>query len=136
MDFVKELKKRGYRITNPREVICNILETSGHEHFTVDNLHNLATKQDKNIDLATVYRTLELLEDIDIVEHMHQAHGSGIYYLKGETDNNHIICDFCKSIYDLTKETKDMINKLLVKDSNFNLINHHFIYSGVCRSCK
>ena len=98
MDFVKELKKRGYRITNPREVICNILETSGHEHFTVDNLHNLATKQDKNIDLATVYRTLELLEDIDIVEHMHQAHGSGIYYLKGETDNNHIICDFCKSI--------------------------------------
>ena len=54
MDFVKELKKRGYRITNPREVICNILETSGHEHFTVDNLHNLATKQDKNIDLATI----------------------------------------------------------------------------------
>ena len=67
---------------------------------------------------------------------MHQAHGSGIYYLKGETDNNHIICDFCKSIYDLTKETKDMINKLLVRDSNFNLINHHFIYSGVCRNCK
>ena len=96
----------------------------------------MAIKEDKNIDLATVYRTLELLEDIDIVEHMHQAHGSGIYYLKGENDNNHIICDFCKSIYDLTKETKDRINKLLVKDSNFNLINHNFIYSGVCKNCN
>ena len=65
MDFVRELKKRGYRITNPREVICSILENSGHEHFTVEKLHQLSTKKDKNIDLATVYRTLELLESID-----------------------------------------------------------------------
>ena len=70
MDFVKELKKRGYRITNPREVICNILETSGHEHFTVDELHNLATKQDKNIDLATVYRTLDILVKYDFIRKM------------------------------------------------------------------
>ena len=128
MDFVRELKKRGYRITNPREVICSILENSGHEHFTVEKLHQLSTKKDKNIDLATVYRTLELLESIDIVEHLHQAHGSGIYYLKSENDNNHIICDLCKSIFDLAKETKEKINKVLVKDSNFNVINHHFIY--------
>ena len=136
MDFVRELKKRGYRITNPREVICSILENSGHEHFTVEKLHQLSTKKDKNIDLATVYRTLELLESIDIVEHLHQAHGSGIYYLKSENDNNHIICDLCKSIFDLAKETKEKINKVLVKDSNFNVIIHHFIYSGVCKNCK
>ena len=136
MDFVRELKKRGYRITNPREVILSILENSGHEHFTVEKLHQLSTKKDKNIDLATVYRTLELLESIDIVEHLHQAHGSGIYYLKSENDNNHIICDLCKSIFDLAKETKEKINKVLVKDSNFNVINHHFIYSGVCKNCK
>ena len=136
MDFVRELKKRGYRITNPREVICSILENSGHEHFTVEKLHQLSMKKDKNIDLATVYRTLELLESIDIVEHLHQAHGSGIYYLKSENDNNHIICDLCKSIFDLAKETKEKINKVLVQDSNFNVINHHFIYSGVCKNCK
>ena len=136
MDFVRELKKRGYRITNPREVICSILVNSGHEHFTVEKLHQLSTKKDKNIDLATVYRTLELLESIDIVEHLHQAHGAGIYYLKSENDNNHIICDLCKSIFDLAKETKEKINKVLVKDSNFNVINHHFIYSGVCKNCK
>ena len=136
MDFVNELKKRGHRITNPREVICNILETAGHEHFTVEKLHNLALKKDKNIDLATVYRTLELLEKVDIVEHAHQVHGSGIYYLKSEYDNNHIICDSCKSIYDLKKETKEKINKVLIKDSNFKNINHHFIYSGVCKKCK
>ena len=63
MDFVNELRKRGNRITNAREVVCKILETSGHKHFTVDELHKLSLKKDKNIDLATVYRTLELLEN-------------------------------------------------------------------------
>ena len=136
MDFVIELKKRGHRITKPREVICSILETSGHEHFTVEKLHNLALRKDRNIDLATVYRTLELLEEVNIVEHSHQVHGSGIYYLKSEYDNSHIICESCKSIYDLKEKTKKTINEILIKDSHFDSINHHFIYSGVCKKCK
>ena len=73
MDFANNLKKRGYRITNAREVICSILENSGHKHFSVEELHNEALKKDKSIDLATVYRTLEVLEDIDIIEHSHHC---------------------------------------------------------------
>ena len=49
MDFVNELQKRGKRITNAREVVCKILETSGHKHFTVEELHKLSLKKDKNI---------------------------------------------------------------------------------------
>ena len=51
MDFVTELRKRGNRITNAREIVCNILETSGHRHFTVEELHLTALKKDKNIEL-------------------------------------------------------------------------------------
>ena len=54
MDFVNELQKRGKRITYAREVVCKILETSGHKHFTVEELHKLSLKKDKNIELATV----------------------------------------------------------------------------------
>ena len=96
----------------------------------------MSARRQRQMCIRDRYRTLELLESIDIVEHLHQAHGSGIYYLKSENDNNHIICDLCKSIFDLAKETKEKINKVLVKDSNFNVINHHFIYSGVCKNCK
>ncbi len=45
MDFVTELRKRGNRITNAREVVCNILETSGHRHFTVEELHRIDYKK-------------------------------------------------------------------------------------------
>ena len=136
MDFANHLKESGYRITNAREVICTILENSGHKHFTVEELHSEALKKDKNIDLATVYRTLDLLEDIDIIEHAHQVHGSGIFYLKSKFSNFHIICEFCKNIFDLKESTSKKINNLLRKDSHFNQINNHFIYSGQCNNCN
>ena len=136
MDFANRLKKRGYRITNAREVICTILENSGHKHFTAEQLHTESMKRDKNIDLATVYRTLEVLEDIEIIEHSHQVHGSGIFYLKNEYSNFHIICEACEKIFDLKKSTSKKINDLLKEDSNFKDINNHFIYSGQCKNCN
>ena len=134
MDFANHLKKRGYRITNAREVICTILENAGHKHFTVEELHNESIKRDKNIDLATVYRTLEVLEDIDIIEHSHQVHGSGVFYLKNEYSNFHIIYEVCKNIVDLKKSPSKKIDSLLRKDSAFTDLPHHFIYYCPCKT--
>ena len=136
MDFVNELRKRGNRITNAREVVCKILETSGHIHFTVDELHKLSLKKDKNIDLATVYRTLELLENINLIEHSHQVHGSGLYFVKDVYSNIHIVCEACGKISDLDQQTSEKINKLIVNKSNFRELTNHFVYSGFCKNCK
>ena len=136
MDFVNELRKRGNRITNAREVVCKILETSGHKHFTVDELHKLSLKKDKNIDLATVYRTLELLENINLIEHSHQVHGSGLYFVKDVYSNIHIVCEACRKISDLDQQTSEKINKLIVNKSNFRELTNHFVYSGFCKNCK
>ena len=136
MDFADHLRKRGFRITNAREIICKILENSGHKHFTVEELHTESLKRDKSIDLATVYRTLELLESIDIIEHSHQVHGSCLFYLKSTYSNFHIICESCQKIVDLRESTSKKINELLKKDSNFSEINNHFIYSGQCKNCN
>ena len=136
MDFANHLKKRGYRITNAREVICTILENAGHKHFTVEELHNESIKRDKNIDLATVYRTLEVLEDIDIIEHSHQVHGSGVFYLKNEYSNFHIICEFCKNIF----PKKDAAAPKIIKtreNPNVNKISgNKFIFFFASNSFK
>ena len=136
MDFVTELRKRGNRITNAREVVCNILETSGHRHFTVEELHLTALKKDKSIDLATVYRTLELLEDLDLIEHSHQVHGSGLYFVKDVHSNIHVVCESCRKIEDIDEQTSNEIKKLISKNSDFRELTNHFIYSGYCKKCK
>ena len=136
MDFVNELRKRGKRITNAREVVCKILETSGHKHFTVEELHKLSLKKDKNIDLATVYRTLELLENINLIEHSHQVHGSGLYFVKDVHSNIHIVCESCGDISDLDIKTSEKVNNLITSNTNFREITNHFVYSGYCKKCK
>ncbi len=136
MDLINKLRDNGNRITESRSTICKILEEAGHEHFTADELYKLALNRVQDIDLATVYRTLEILESLDLVEHSHQQHGSGIYYLKNLETTAHIVCNSCKKIKDISKNVINSVEKIIAKESNFNLIDNHFVYAGVCNNCK
>ena len=110
MDLLSQIKKKGLRVTRSRELICKILEDSGHAHFTVDELYKKVTKKNTDIDLATVYRTLELLGEIGLIAHLHQAHGSGIYFLKNNENTMHIICLDCNKIIDVSSKSYNKIN--------------------------
>jgi Fur family ferric uptake transcriptional regulator len=136
MKLISEIKKKGHRVTKSRELICQILESSGHAHFTVDELYKKVTKKSLEVDLATVYRTLELLEEIGLIAHLHQAHGSGIYFLRNEENTMHLICISCNKIIDISFKTYNKINSLLKDETNFRTINNNFIYSGTCENCK
>ncbi|MGI9599550.1 MAG: Fur family transcriptional regulator [Candidatus Actinomarina sp.] len=136
MDLLSQIKKKGHRVTRSRELICKILEDSGHAHFTVDELYKKVTKKNIDIDLATVYRTLELLGEIGLIAHLHQAHGSGIYFLKNNENTMHIICLDCNKIIDVSSKSYNKINDLLMNETQFKLIRNNFIYSGVCGNCK
>jgi Fur family ferric uptake transcriptional regulator len=136
MNLISHLKENRYRVTTSREIICNILEKAGHEHFTADSLFQLARKQSKDIDLATIYRTFELLEELDIIEHSHQAHSSGLYYLKNQQTNTHIACESCSNIEDISDKTMSKVNELIAKDSGYKIEKNHFVYSGKCKKCK
>ena len=136
MDLLSQIKKKGHRVTRSRELICKILEDSGHAHFTVDELYKKVTKKNSDIDLATVYRTLELLGEIGLIAHLHQAHGSGIYFLKNNENTMHIICLDCNKIIDVSSKSYNKINDLLMNETQFKLIRNNFIYSGVCGNCK
>jgi len=136
MNLINHLKENQYRVTTSREIICNILEKAGHEHFTADSLFQLARKQSKDIDLATIYRTFELLEELDIIEHSHQAHSSGLYYLKNQQTNTHIACESCSNIEDISDKTMSKVNELIAKDTGYKIEKNHFVYSGKCKKCK
>ena len=136
MDLLSQIKKKGHRVTRSRELICKILEDSGHAHFTVDELYKKVTKKNTDIDLATVYRTLELLGEIGLIAHLHQAHGSGIYFLKNNENTMHIICLDCNKIIDVSSKSYNKINDLLMNETQFKLIRNNSIYSGVCGNCK
>ena len=136
MNLINHLKENGYRITTSREIICNILEKAGHEHFTADSLFQLAREHTQDIDLTTIYRTFEVLEELNIIEHSHQAHSSGIYYLKEHQTSTHIACEKCGKIEDISNNIISKVNELIIKDTGYKIEKNHFVYSGICKKCK
>ena len=136
MDLLSKLKENGHRITKARIAICNILESSGHFHMTAEEIFNTAKKQSSiKIDRATVYRTLDSLEELDLITHAHQPHESGYYFINKADLNTHIVCKSCKKIVDISKKLQKKILDTIEKETEFQLIDSNYILRGYCKNC-
>ena len=137
MGLVSKLRENGYRITKARVAICEILENAGHFHMTAEEIFELVKKKSRvKIDRTTVYRTLESLEELRLINHALQPHKSGYYFLNKENLNVHIICKSCNKIFDLSKNTQKEILKKLEKESEFSLIDSNYLLRGYCKNCR
>lgn len=136
MDLINELKKNGHRITKARIAICDILETSGHFHMTAEEIFSMAKKQSNiKIDRATVYRTLDSLEELNLITHAHQPHESGYYFLNKDNLNTHITCKNCNDIVDVSKKSQKNIIKTIEDETGFKLIDSNYMLRGYCKNC-
>jgi Fur family ferric uptake transcriptional regulator len=138
MNLLNTLKKNGYRITESRKLICELLESNIHFHFNVKQLHqkiNSLPKSKSNIDRTTIYRTLVALEELGLLQHSHIPHKPAIYFLNDNNQNVHLICENCDKIVDIKNHSVNSINLILQNDTNFHTINNNFVYVGKCSEC-
>ena len=138
MNLLNTLKKNGYRITESRKLICELLESNIHFHFNVKQLHqkiNSLSKSKSNIDRTTIYRTLVALEELGLLQHSHIPHKPAIYFLNDNNQNVHLICENCDKIVDIKNHSVNSINLILQNDTNFHTINNNFVYVGKCSEC-
>ena len=137
MNLLNSLKKNGYRITESRKIICELLESDVHFHFNVKQLHKRINSQSKsNIDRTTIYRTLVALEELGLLQHSHIPHKPAIYFLNNNNQNMHLICETCDEIVDIGNHSINSINLILKKDTNFHTINNNFVFVGQCSKCS
>ncbi len=118
-------------------MICELLETNLHFHFNVQQLHQIINEKSKSkVDRTTIYRTLEALEELGLLQHSHIPHKSAIYFLNDNDQNVHVICETCDKIVDISNDSINSINSILQNDTKFNLINNNFVYIGKCSECN
>ena len=136
MDLIVKLKENGYRITKARTAICNILESSGHFHMTAEEIFSMVKQKSSiKIDRATVYRTLDSLEELDLITHAHRPHESGYYFINKDNLNTHIVCKSCNEIIDISKESQQRIISSIQKETGYGLIDSNYILRGYCKKC-
>lgn len=136
-NFKALLKKNSLKFTIQREVILETLYNSD-EHLTPESLHNLIQNKfpDLNTGIATVYRTLSLLEESDMVTSLSfGAHGKK-YELGAKHHHDHFICTICGSITEFVDEQIEERQHKIADDLGFEMQDHSMQIYGICKNCQ
>ena len=136
-NFKKLLKSNTLKYTKQRELILEIIyNNSGH--FTPEDIYNLIKESypDVKLGIATVYRTLTLLEDAHIVSSISfGAQGKKYEFGLGE-HHDHLVCLECGAIEEFIDETIEKQQEEIAKKFNFKMTNHILKITGTCSACQ
>lgn len=127
-DLATRLHARGMRMTPQRERVLAAVRELGHA--TPEQVGEAVPE----IDLTTVYRTLELLEEIGLVRHAHLGHGAPSFR-PADDDHVHIVCHACGVVDDVSGELVDEMAVRLRAERGFVVDRSHFTVFGKCRAC-
>ncbi len=136
-EFKKILKKNSLKFTIQREVILKTLYDS-NEHLTPEALHRQIQKNypDLKIGIATVYRTLSLLEDSDIVTSLSFGTQGKKYELGAKEHHDHMICTECGEITEFVDEEIEKRQEKIAKSHGFLMQDHSMQIYGLCKNCQ
>ena len=130
--LVEGLRRAGLRVTKARRSVCAVLADAGeHEHLTAADVAERAGK----VDLSTVYRTLDALEEIGLVRHVHLGHGPGAYHVAPVDDHHHLVCDSCGATVDVPMEDLAGSIRAVTRPHGFVADGAHFAIVGRCARC-
>ena len=128
------LSGRGMRRTAARQAILEVLFSTS-DHLTAEGLAARVQRRFPSVDVSTVYRTLDVLESLDIVDHVHLAHGPAIFHLV-EDDHHHLVCERCGRVEELPAERLRSFARMLRDDFRFHMQRRNFAIVGVCDACE
>ena len=127
-DLTGRLHERGLRMTPQRELVLAAVRELGHA--TPEQLSEAVP----GVDVTTVYRTLELLEELGLVKHTHLGHGAPSYG-PAEDDHVHVVCHSCGSVVEAPPDLVDALARRLSDERGFVIDRSHFTVFGRCGNC-
>ncbi|MEU3556880.1 Fur family transcriptional regulator [Streptomyces fragilis] len=132
-DWKTDLRQRGYRLTPQRQLVLEAVETL--EHATPDEILGEVRRTASGVNISTVYRTLELLEELGLVSHAHLGHGAPTYHLADRHDHLHLVCRDCGDVIEADVAVAEEFTAKLRATFGFDTDMKHFAIFGRCERC-
>lgn len=133
-DWRAKLREQGYRLTPQRELILNAVDELGHA--TPDEVLAEVRTHSDAVNVSTVYRTLEVLEELGLIRHAHLSDRAPTYHSVRDHEHFHLVCRNCRKV---TSVDPDVIEPLLTRldaDFSFTVDVGHLTVFGTCRDCS
>jgi len=129
---LRTLRERGLRISMARRMIVGYLFEAG----APVSAQQIATGLDRTpLDLASVYRNLETLEQHGVIRHFHAGHGPGRYVLVGGGEHEYLACDRCGAVAEVDRSELDPVRDRVQNRFGYEVGFTHFPMVGLCPRC-
>jgi Fur family ferric uptake transcriptional regulator len=133
-DLGAELRAQGYRVTPQRQLVLEAVTTLGHA--TPEEIAATVQRTASGVNLSTVYRTLDLLEQLGLVTHTHLGHGAPTYHSALDVEHVHLVCRECGSVTEANPDVVHGVVERLDAELGFHADVRHLAVFGLCRSCR
>jgi len=134
-DIAGELSKQGYRMTPQRMMILSAIESSD-DHISAEEIYAQIVAKYPNVNISTVYRTLELLERLGLVTKTDLGEGRVRYHPAEKGHHHHLICRECGAIIDLDESLLTSLKSTLLREYKFSADLRHLAILGRCVNCR
>jgi Fur family ferric uptake transcriptional regulator len=129
------LRSHGHKLTPQRHVILKVIAMS-HDHLTPEVIFEKSRLIDPGIGRVTVYRTLDLLSQLNLICRVHAEGGCRSYMMRRPTEHHHhLICSGCGKVVDFTNCSLIEMEKRLSRESGFDIKGHLLEFYGLCEDC-
>jgi Fe2+ or Zn2+ uptake regulation protein len=127
------LRAEGVRVTTVRRAVIVTL-AADHSHQSADDLAAAVQIDHPDIHRSTIYRTLDSLEKLGVVDHVHLGHGRAVYHLSAEP-HHHLVCEVCGGVTHAPADLFDPLAEQVMDQYGFTVRPDHFAVLGRCRDC-
>ncbi|MGA1932481.1 Fur family transcriptional regulator [Arcobacter sp. YIC-464] len=135
-ELKKIVKQKGLKYTEQREIVLSIL-INAQDHLTAEEVYNEIKQQypDTNIGIATVYRALSFLEEVDLIASINFGTDGKKYESNAKSHHDHLICTSCGKIVEFLDDEIEKRQERIAKKNKFKITSHSMQLYGTCETC-
>lgn len=135
LDLIDLIRRRGLRLTPQRKLILDVIQQAGG-HLTIEQIYRCVRERNPRLNLATVYRNLDVLCDLRLVVAADIGGGTWIYESAGEQPHHHLVCRACGAIARIEHSEVVELYQGIDRRHHFTIDMDHMALFGLCARCR
>jgi len=130
------LRRRGYKLTPQRRAVLRTIAAS-QDHLTPAEIHEKVRESCPGVGLVTVYRTLDILDELGLICQVHSVGGCRSYLMRRPSEHHHhLVCVECGRVDDFSNCDLSELSNRLSRETGFEIEGHILEFSGHCAECR
>lgn len=133
--WLAQLQQNGYRLTEARRAVVELV-ASTHRALSPLEVYDMAREQHPALGLVSVYRTLEKLEELHLIQRVHQPQGCQAFIAASQGHEHLLLCRNCGKVIFFEGDDLEPLIQSIARKTGYRIQEHWLQLFGLCKSCK